>query len=197
MDDGRIFMAAGGSTEDLLGVAELPIAMGGAARHNVSNALAAALVARALGFDTREIASGLEAFTGDPQHNPGRGNLFDLGGATILVDFAHNPHGLRALFEMASRLPAKRRLVLLGQAGDRDDESIRSLVKETWKAKPDRIVIKEMMHDVDPVERYELIAGNAARIYGLERIAPAKDGATSPKARSKNGTKAKAKARAR
>ena len=60
-----------------------------------------------------------------------------------------------------------------------------------------RIVIKEMMHDVDPVERYELVAGNAARIYGLERIAPAKDGATRPKARSKNGTKAKAKARAR
>lgn len=144
VDDRRLFVAHGGATEGLLNVAEVPITMGGAARHNLSNALAAALVARALGLEAGAIASGLAGFTGDPLRNPGRGNRFDLGGATVLVDFAHNPHGFRALFQMAAALKPRRLLVLLGQAGDRDDASIRALAAETWKAGPDRIIIKEM-----------------------------------------------------
>ena len=76
--------------------------------------------------------------------NPGRGHLYDFGGLKVLVDFAHNPHGMRALIETARAMPAKRRLVILGQAGDRDDESIRGLARETWLWRPDRIILKEM-----------------------------------------------------
>ncbi len=144
VEEDRLVLLRGGRVEPLLPVEEIPIALGGAARHNVANALGAALVASALGFTTQEIASGLRGFTGGPDENPGRGNLFDLGGVKVLVDFAHNPHGFRALFEMAAALPAERRLILMGQAGDRDDASIRALVEETWKARPERIVIKEM-----------------------------------------------------
>jgi UDP-N-acetylmuramyl tripeptide synthase len=145
LDADRLVLASGRSNlTTILAVGDLPIALGGAARHNVSNALAAATVASALGMSEGTIAAGLSGFTGDSLRNPGRGNRFDLGGVTVVVDFAHNPHGFRALFEMARALPSERLLVLLGQAGDRDDESIRSLVAETWKARPDRIVIKEM-----------------------------------------------------
>jgi UDP-N-acetylmuramyl tripeptide synthase len=144
VEEGKMILRRQGQQEILAEVEEIPASLGGAARHNVSNALAAALVADALGSTTQEIAAGLKAFTSDPARNPGRGNLFDLGGALVMIDFAHNPHGLRALFDMAAALPAKRRLVLLGQAGDRDDGSILALVRETWKARPDRILIKEM-----------------------------------------------------
>ncbi len=144
VEEDRLVLFRSGAIEPVLPLEEIPIALGGAARHNVANALGAALVASALGFTTQEIASGLRAFTGSPDENPGRGNLFDLGGVKVLVDFAHNPHGFRALFEMAAALPAERRLILMGQAGDRDDASIRALVEETWKARPERIVIKEM-----------------------------------------------------
>jgi UDP-N-acetylmuramyl tripeptide synthase len=46
---------------------------------------------------------------------------------------------------MAAALPARRRLVTIGQAGDRDDESIRQLARATWKARPDRVLIKPMV----------------------------------------------------
>jgi UDP-N-acetylmuramyl tripeptide synthase len=113
------------------------------ARFNIANALGAVLVASAIGVPREAIAAGLKAFRGTPQENPGRTHLFDLG-ARVVVDFAHNPHGQRALIQMAQAIPAKRKAVILGQAGDRDDESIRGLARETWPWQPDLVVLKEM-----------------------------------------------------
>ncbi|HEX5720780.1 MAG TPA: cyanophycin synthetase, partial [Thermoanaerobaculia bacterium] len=64
--------------------------------------------------------------------------------ARVLVDYAHNPHGLDALLQFASKLPAERRLLLLGQAGDRDEGSLRELVKAAWAFHPDLVVIKDL-----------------------------------------------------
>jgi UDP-N-acetylmuramyl tripeptide synthase len=124
--------------------ADVPVTLGGVARFNVANALGVILLASALGVPKEAIAEGLRRFKGTPKENPGRGHLYDFGGLKVLVDFAHNPHGMRALVETARALPAKRRLVILGQAGDRDDESIRGLARETWRWNPDRIILKEM-----------------------------------------------------
>ena len=63
---------------------------------------------------------------------------------TLVIDYAHNPHGMAALAGMVAALPARRRLVLLGQAGDRSDESIRELARSALALQPDRIVLKEM-----------------------------------------------------
>jgi len=124
--------------------ADVPITLGGLARFNVANALGVILLASAIGVPKEAIAEGLRRFKGTPQDNPGRGHLYDFGGLKVLVDFAHNPHGMRALIETARALPSRRRLVILGQAGDRDDESIRGLARETWPWQPDRIILKEM-----------------------------------------------------
>ncbi len=125
-------------------VGELPIAMGGAAQHNVSNALAALHLARRLGLSAEHVRAGLCGFRSTPEDNPGRLNQFELGGVRALVDFAHNPHGVCALMSMAAALEAERRLILIGQAGDRDDEAIRQLARQTWAARPDRVIIKEL-----------------------------------------------------
>jgi len=53
----------------------------------------------------------------------------EIDGFRVLLDYAHNPHGLSALIDFASSLPATRRLLLLGQAGDRDDQAIRELAR--------------------------------------------------------------------
>jgi UDP-N-acetylmuramyl tripeptide synthase len=62
----------------------------------------------------------------------------------VLVDFAHNPHGLAALLATARALSPRRLLVVLGQAGDRDDEAIRDLARTAWRFTPDRIVLKAL-----------------------------------------------------
>lgn len=128
----------------VLHAADVPITLGGVARFNVANALGVILLASAIGVPKTAIAEGLRRFKGTPRENPGRGHLYDFGGLKVLVDFAHNPHGMRALVETAQAMPAARRLVILGQAGDRDDESIRGLARETWPWRPDRIILKEM-----------------------------------------------------
>ncbi len=144
LEKGRLIWSRGGAREDVIGIGDIPITLGGAARHNVANSLGAILVGGRLGLPIGAMAEGLRRFTGTPEENPGRGNLFQLGGVTAIVDFAHNAHGFRSLFDMATALPANRRLVLLGQAGDRTDASILEQVAITWKARPDRIIIKEM-----------------------------------------------------
>jgi cyanophycin synthetase len=122
----------------------MPIALGGAAHHNVANALAAAAAAGALGIDHGAVRRTLERFGRSPEDNPGRANVIELGGVHLFLDYVHNPHGMEALATALARFPARRRLVLLGQAGDRDDTAIRELARAALALRPDRVVLKEM-----------------------------------------------------
>jgi UDP-N-acetylmuramyl tripeptide synthase len=79
--------------------------------------------------------------------NLGRANIVELGGIRLVIDYAHNPHGMAALAEMVAAMPARRRLVLIGQAGDRSDEAIRELARSALALRPERVVLKE-------IERY-------------------------------------------
>jgi cyanophycin synthetase len=139
-----LVLHAAGVRCDLMPVAAIPITLDGAARHNVQNALGVAALAVVAGLPVEAIRTGLATFGNDPRDNSGRLNVYRFGGLTALVDFVHNPHGMDAMAQLAAALPARRRLVVLGQAGDRDDESIRALARSAWAVRPDRIVLKEM-----------------------------------------------------
>jgi cyanophycin synthetase len=144
VDHGMIIVARGEQRIPLLPVASIPVTFGGSAEHNVANALAAVAAGTALGLDPGVMASTLRRFGRDLDDNPGRTNLVQLGGVRILLDFAHNPHGMSALVEVARILPAERRLVMVGQAGDRSDEAIRALAGAAWDLRPDYVVVKDM-----------------------------------------------------
>jgi UDP-N-acetylmuramyl tripeptide synthase len=144
VDGGEIVLIRERRSTVVTSLVDVPITLRGIARHNVANALGVAALAGSLGLEHRAIANGLARFRGTANENPGRLNLFDLGGATAVADFAHNPHGMNALVALAGTLPARRRLVLLGQAGDRDDLAIRDLARSAWGLRPDRIILKEM-----------------------------------------------------
>jgi UDP-N-acetylmuramyl tripeptide synthase len=145
VEDGIIIYHDGIAKESVVGVKDIPITFGGAAKHNIHNALAVTAMCRALGFDNATIAQGLKDFDSTPENNPGRGNRFDFNGITAIVDFAHNEHGLALMAQTIKNMPAKRRLVLMGQAGDRSDELIQGLVKSALIAEPDCLIICEML----------------------------------------------------
>ncbi len=128
----------------LLETIAAPATLGGAARHNVYNALAAAAIADSIGLAASAIGAGLKGFRSDVEQNPGRGNYFEFGSLKAYADFAHNPEGLELVLQMGAVIPAERRLVILGQAGDRDDFSIDRLAEVTWRTRPERIVLKQM-----------------------------------------------------
>ena len=131
-----------GTYELICRSADIPIALGGAARHNIANALSAAALAYCLGASLEDIASGLTTMQQDG--NPGRCNIYDLDGIKILVDFAHNPAAMSTLFDMARAIPAKRRTLCFGQAGDRTDSLIRELARDAWAIGLDRVEVSEL-----------------------------------------------------
>jgi UDP-N-acetylmuramyl tripeptide synthase len=120
--------------------------LGGAAQHNIANAAAAALAAWGLGLAPEHIGAALQTFGSDPLDNAGRLERWPYRGATVLVDYAHNPEGLAQLLHVARRLlPAGGRLrLLLGQAGNRDDAAITALALAAAAAQPDQVVVKEL-----------------------------------------------------
>lgn len=121
---------------------DIPITLGGAARHNVANALSAAALCDALGVSLQDISRGLTTMS--QNENPGRCNVYSVQGVSVLVDFAHNPHAMQALFDMAGALPAKRRLLAFSQAGDRTDDAIRELARSAWSIGLDAVIISEL-----------------------------------------------------
>jgi cyanophycin synthetase len=115
--------------DPLVEVADVPMTLSGLSRYNVENALAAASAALAAGLPRENVVEGLRSFLPDPEHNPGRMNVFSLGEVTVVLDLAHNEVGLEALVEVMRglRAPGGRLLLVLGAVGDRQDELIEAL----------------------------------------------------------------------
>ena len=134
----------GEKTSRIIDVNEIPITMGGAARYNVSNALGALCLARAMKLPDEAICTGLSNFNNDLQDNPGRCNEFAVNGARVFVDFAHNPHSIEAVVSAMAAIPAKRRFIMLSHAGDRSDQDIRDVTSTALTMNPDFVVATEL-----------------------------------------------------
>ncbi|WP_412070337.1 glutamate ligase domain-containing protein [Rubrivirga sp. IMCC43871] len=142
--DGQISLRSDDGWRAVCPVDAIPAALGGAAKHVVRNGLTAASLATALGLSDDAIAAGLRAFKSDASDNPGRANRFEVDGATVVVDYAHNAHGLAALADLADHWDATRRLVLFGSAGDRSDDDIAAMADGLARLRPDRVVLVDV-----------------------------------------------------
>ncbi len=144
--DGRLILAHGGSEQDLGAVAAMPLSIGGSASYNVANLAGAALAASALGIPATIIGAVCARFGGDVDDNPGRMMRYELGGVRVLLDYAHNPEGLRGFLAVAQQLrgASGRLALLLGHAGNRQDADIEELARVAAAAGPDLVVVKEI-----------------------------------------------------
>jgi UDP-N-acetylmuramyl tripeptide synthase len=168
LEQGWLTLHQGGQARRIIEASAIPATVGGAALHNIRNALGAMVLCHALGVADQALRAGLAGFRGDEADNPGRGNWFEGKGVKILVDFAHNEHGMRALTEMLVQVQAKRRIVLMGQAGDRLDRDIRRMTSVVCQLRPDRL----MACDLPGYER-----GRAAKeVPGIIRQAALDEG---------------------
>ncbi|MBS0396313.1 MAG: Mur ligase, partial [Proteobacteria bacterium] len=136
--------AHGGAEHDLGALEALPLSVGGHAAYNVANLAAAALAAAALGIPPAAIAAAFARFGAAPGDNPGRLMRYERGGVHVLLDYAHNPDGLRGLLGVASHLRGRGRLaLLLGHAGNRSDADIAAVAGVAAGFHPQLVVIKE------------------------------------------------------
>ena len=143
--EGRLYVAHGGTEHDLGPISAMPLSIGGIAVYNVANLAGAALAAAALGIPAATIAGVLARFGSGHGDNPGRMMRFEAGGARVLIDYAHNPDGLRNFLKVADHLRGGRgRLgLLLGHAGNRKDADIEALARVAAEFRPDLVVVKE------------------------------------------------------
>lgn len=131
-----------GDTE-LARIDEIPLTFRGAARFNVANALGVVAAATALGFPDDAIRRALLGFT--PAENPRRTAFVDTKRAHVLLDFGHNPDGIRAVMSLVRELRGEGRLfVCLGSAGDRTDHELDEMARIVSEERPHRVILREM-----------------------------------------------------
>ncbi|KGM39591.1 cyanophycin synthetase [Aquabacterium sp. NJ1] len=123
--DGDAIVASEGNWRESLLLRDIPITRNGSIGFQVDNVMAAIGAAWSSGLDWDTIRRGLASFVNDADNAPGRFNVMDFRGATVIADYGHNPDAMRALVAAVNALPAKRRSVVISGAGDRRDEDIR------------------------------------------------------------------------
>ena len=123
--EGSTLVASEGAQAERIELSAIPLTRNGTIGFQVENAMAAIAAAWALGIDWNTLRIGLATFVSDAATAPGRFNVFDYRGATLVADYGHNPDAIQALVQAVEALPAKQRWVVISAAGDRRDEDIR------------------------------------------------------------------------
>jgi UDP-N-acetylmuramate: L-alanyl-gamma-D-glutamyl-meso-diaminopimelate ligase len=119
-------------------------------RHNVENALAAALLARREGVSVPDIAAGLASFEGMKRRQEVRGRPNDV---LVIDDFAHHPTAVDATVQALRAAHPDRRLVALFEP--RSNTSRRDLFQAEYGRAfdaADRVFLKAppVRHNDDP-----------------------------------------------
>ena len=122
--DDHIVLAEGVRETVLAALASVPLTYHGRVAFQVENVLAAAAAAWSMGIPLDVIRMALATFAGDTQQAPGRFNVLEANGATVIVDYGHNPSAVAALIEALEVFPHKRRSIVFSAEGDRRDEHI-------------------------------------------------------------------------
>lgn len=108
-------------------VTHVPITFNGTVSFMTQNVLAASLATFVWGFKIEDIRLSLETFIPSVAQTPGRMNIFDFKDCKIMVDFAHNPDGLRGIKDFLSTLDIKQSTGIISGTGDRRDEDLREI----------------------------------------------------------------------
>jgi cyanophycin synthetase len=119
----------------------IPMTMGGKAPFMIANALASCLATFAQGVDIELIRQGVRTFQMSAEQTPGRMNLFEIEDYQVLIDYAHNPHGFKAVGDFVRNWQGCK-IGVVGGPGDRRNEDLillGNIAAEIF----DQIIIKE------------------------------------------------------
>ncbi|GAC1650892.1 MAG: cyanophycin synthetase [Herpetosiphon sp.] len=118
-----------GRVIELLRPDEIPATLGGFARANVQNALAATAMLYVQGVPIDVICQGLRSFSTRFEDTPGRLNVYEGHPFRVIMDYGHNAAALEQMSDLVQRLhPQHRRVVgVVAGPGDRRDEDLRAL----------------------------------------------------------------------
>jgi cyanophycin synthetase len=167
LENGYLMLRIGNELQVIEEAAQIPLTFGGHADFNIANILAAVLAAYTNGIRLSTIRQALRNFMPSAETTPGRMNVFEFCDFRVILDYAHNPHGVRAIGKLIARMDARHRVGIITAVGDRRDEDIRELGAEAARIF-DEIIIR---HDEDmrgrKVEEVENLL-----MDGIRRVRP-------------------------
>lgn len=120
----------------------IPLTYGGKAKFMIQNVLPAIIAANVQGISIEDMKAGLETFIPSASQTPGRLNLFEFNDFSILLDYAHNAAGMRALKSFTDTLEATVKVGIIAGIGDRrveDNNEMGSIAAEMF----DEIIIRQ------------------------------------------------------
>jgi cyanophycin synthetase len=123
-------------------VTNIPITFSGKAEFNIMNVLAATLATYVRDFKIEDIKLALQTFIPSPALTPGRMNMFHFRNYSVMVDYAHNTHGLHAVGKFVNAYDASVKVGIIAGVGDRRDQDLISLGEEAAKIF-DEIIIRQ------------------------------------------------------
>ena len=169
--EGEDIVVVEGDFELRLPLAGIPLTHNGRIGFQVENAMAAIGAAWALGLSWEVIRRGLASFTSDAATVPGRFNIFDHRGATVIADYGHNADALQALVQAVMAMPARRRSIVISVAGDRRDEDIRQQAEVIGRAFDDILLFEDAcLRGRQPGETFALLREGLARTGRTDNI---------------------------
>ena len=169
LENGYLIIRIGNHIVPIEEVSHIPLTFGGKAEFNIANVLAASFAAYTNNIRLSVIRKALQTFIPSHETTPGRMNIFEFNDCTVLLDYAHNPHGVRALGRFIKTFDADTKVGVITGVGDRRDEDIISLAEEAAKIF-DEIIIR---HDADLRGRtHEDL--DRLLTEGVRRVAPEK-----------------------
>jgi cyanophycin synthetase len=141
-ENGYVTICRGEWKMRVMKVEDIPLTYGGKAEFMIQNVLPAILAANIQGISIEDMRAALETFIPSPSLTPGRLNLFEFNNFTVLLDYAHNPAGMRALQKFVDSMKATVKVGIIAGIGDRrveDNNEMGSIAAEMF----DEIIIRQ------------------------------------------------------
>ncbi len=123
----------------------IPLTFGGKARFMIQNVLPAVLAAHIKGISLNDIEVALQTFMPSPSQTPGRLNLFQFRNFRLLMDYAHNPSGMKALKEFTDKIEATHKVGIITGVGDRKKEDMMEVGRISAEMF-DEVIIRQDQH---------------------------------------------------
>jgi len=124
VEDQIICIQSGEIKHKLALLSEVPITFNGSLKFMIQNAMGAALTAYLFGINPETISKALKTFFPSQEQTPGRMNLFEVKGKTVLIDFAHNPDGFEGVRDYLATVKSPMKIGIIVGTGDRLDSDL-------------------------------------------------------------------------
>ncbi len=141
-ENGYVTICRGEWKMRIMKAEDIPLTYGGKATFMIQNVLPAIIAANVQGISIEDMKAALETFIPSASQTPGRLNLFKFNDFSILLDYAHNPAGMRALQNFTDSLEATVKVGIIAGIGDRrveDNNEMGSIAAEMF----DEVIIRQ------------------------------------------------------